>query len=85
MAALTIDNLDKDTEASLYMRASSHGRTIEEEARLILTQALRLPADKKGLGTRIHNRFAAIGGVDLALPERTLVRQPPDFSGSEEP
>jgi hypothetical protein len=24
-----------------------------------------------GLGSRIHARFAAVGGVDLALPERS--------------
>ena len=28
------------------------------------------PASERGLGTRIHKRFAALGGADLELPER---------------
>ena len=39
--------------------------------RTILRAALTQPAAPRGLGSRIHARFAALGGIDLALPERS--------------
>lgn len=38
--------------------------------------AEQLQPIETGLGTRIHNRFAAIGGVDLSLPKRASIRYP---------
>ncbi|SJM91642.1 hypothetical protein [Crenothrix polyspora] len=35
--------------------------------------------DKEGLGSRIHRRFSALGGVELILPNRQLSRQPPNL------
>ena len=44
---------------------------MEEEVRQILRQAVK-PADtaatSEGLGSRIHNHFARLGGVELELP-----------------
>jgi plasmid stability protein len=85
MANLTIRNLDETIKAGLRLRAASHGRSMEEEARQILKQAVQASATETGLGTRIHGRFAAIGGVELSLPERTPVRPPPDFSDTDDP
>lgn len=70
MASITIRNLDDDLKAKLRVVAASHGRSMEEEARIILRQALSRQEKRGGLGTRIHSRFAAVGGTDLALPER---------------
>lgn len=70
MASITIRNLDDDLKAQLRVVAASHGRSMEEEARVIIRQALSRPATAGGLGSRIHSRFAAIGGADLELPER---------------
>ncbi len=83
MANLTIRNLEETIKTGLRQRASIHGRSMEEEARQILKQALQSNINDEGIGTLIHNRFAAIGGVDLSLPERTPTRQPPDLSNSE--
>ena len=83
MSNLTIRNLDDTIKASLRLRAASHGRSMEEEVRQILKQAVQSPVAEKGLGTSIHSRFAAIGGVELSLPERTPTRQPPGFSAME--
>ena len=83
MAHLTIRNLEETIKTGLRQRAAIHGRSMEEEARQILKQALQSKINEEGLGTLIHNRFVAIGGVDLSLPERTPTRQPPDFSGRE--
>ncbi|MCL2423712.1 MAG: toxin-antitoxin system [Micrococcales bacterium] len=71
MAAITIRNLDDDVKASLRIVAAQNGRSMEEEARRILRAAL-IPqrAPSAGLGTRIHERFAQLGGVELDLPPR---------------
>jgi len=29
------------------------------------------------LASRIHSRFATIGGIELAVPERSAIRPPP--------
>ena len=46
---------------------------MEEEVRQILRQVVK-PADtaatSEGLGSRIHNHFAQLGGVALELPSR---------------
>ena len=70
MAAITIRNLGDDVKTSLRVRAARHGRSMEEEARRILREALIPPEPSGGLGTRIHQRFARLGGVDLDLPAR---------------
>jgi len=70
MAALTIRNLDDETKARLRVSAARHGRSMEAEVRAILKEALPAPPPAGGLGSRIHARFAAVGGVDIALPDR---------------
>jgi len=70
MATITIRNLDDQLKARLRVRAAEHGRSMEEEARRILGEALNEPA-YEGIGTRIRERFTAIGGVELELPERS--------------
>jgi len=81
MAALIIRRLDDKTKARLRVRAAHHGRSMEQEAREILRSALASvrPA-KADLAQAIHERFAAFGGVELELPKRDPLRQPPEFS-----
>ena len=71
MSALTIRNIDPAIKDKLRVAAASHGRSMEEEVRTILRNALAQPAAADGLGDRIHRRFAALGGVDLDIPART--------------
>lgn len=79
MASITIRNLDDEVKRRLRVRAAEHGRSMEEEAREILRQVVALPSAPKNLGQTIHNRFAAIGGIDLELPPRGPMRAAPDF------
>lgn len=79
MASITIRNLDDDVKRRLRVRAAEHGRSMEEEARDILRQVVSQPSAPKNLGQSIHQRFAALGGVDLALPARASMRASPDF------
>lgn len=68
MATITIRNLDDELKAQLRIVAASHGRSMEEEVRVIIRQALLGQGKRSELGSRIHSRFAAVGGVDLDLP-----------------
>ena len=82
MATLTIRNLDESTKAQLRVQAARHGRSMEEEARTILRAAIETgkPAPNgKGLGSRIHDHFARLGGVELDLPERSSLPTPAQF------
>ncbi len=71
MATLTIRNLEDDLKVRLRIEAAQHGRSMEEEVRSILRQALSKQSLPRGLGSRIHQRFVVTGGVELALPVRT--------------
>ena len=70
MTTLTVRNIEPVIKDKLRMAAAAHGRSMEEEVRTILRNALAQPIASGGLGSRIHARFAALGGVDLDLPER---------------
>jgi plasmid stability protein len=62
MAQLVVRNLDDEVKAKLRRRAVTHGRSMEEEVRAILRDAVKEEArPKAGLGTRIAARFAGIG------------------------
>ena len=71
MATLTIRNVDAAVKERLRVRAARHGRSMEAEVRAILRERFAAPAPELGLGTRIHERFAALGGIDLELPQRS--------------
>jgi plasmid stability protein len=78
VAAITIRNIDDDLKRKLRLRAAANNRSMEEEARVILQGGL-IEGGRKGLGTEIRDRFAAVGGVELQLPPRGPDREPPDF------
>ena len=80
MASITIRNLDDEVKTRLRVRAADNGRSMEEEARLILRDAVgREDVPAKGLGTAIHELFKPFGGVELELPPRGPMREPPRF------
>lgn len=78
MANITIRNLDAHTEARLRVRAAHRQRSMEEEARNILETALAEDdAAPRDLAAAISTRFRPLGGLDLALPARVPMREPP--------
>ena len=80
MASITIRNLDDGVRTLLRVRAAGNGRSMEEEVRLILREAVEPETmHEKGLGTAIHELFKPFGGVELALPPRQPMREPPRF------
>jgi plasmid stability protein len=84
MASLTIRNIEDSLKAKLRLRAAQHGRSMEEEARQLLRQALVRHRSPTGLGSRISGRFRELGGVDLADAKRSLPRQPPAFAARDD-
>lgn len=80
MAALSIRNLDETVKQRLLLRAARHGRSMEAEARAILTAAVSEPNDSAGLFTALLDRFGQLGGVDLELPEREEPPRAADFT-----
>lgn len=79
-AALSIRDLDETVKRRLQLRAARHGRSMEAEARAILTEAVSEPADSAGLFTALLDRFATLGGVDLELPDRAEPARAADFT-----
>jgi len=78
MASITIRNLDAHTKARLRVRAAHRQRSMEEEARNILRAALaEEDAAPRDLAAAIGARFRPLGGVELALPAREPMREPP--------
>lgn len=78
MARLTIRNLDHETEARLRLQAARHRRSMEEEARNVLRQALAGAAPSSpSLAAVVRRRFQPLGGVDLELPVRAPMHTPP--------
>ena len=71
MARLLVRNLDDDVKAKLRVRAAEHGRSMEEEVRAILRQAVEERRQlSPGPGTRITTRFAGSGlRADEGIPE----------------
>jgi len=74
MATITIRNLDEKVKRALQLRAALNGRSMEAEARNFLgglvTNGQGDSVPEVDLGTAVHRRFAAIGGVDLKIPPR---------------
>lgn len=70
MATLMIRGLDEDVKARLRVQAAEHGRSMEAEARVVLAAALSGHRPPRGLGSYIHQQFAAIGGAELDIPTR---------------
>ena len=79
MASITIRNLDDDVKTRLRVRAAENGRSMEEEVRVILREAVGRKQGSQNLASLIRARFGPLGGVDLELPPREPAREPPRF------
>lgn len=80
MAAITIRNLSDDTKRRLRMRAAEHGRSMEAEAREILSDALAPEVQRVDLSwveglIELGREYGGPNGVELVLPEDS----PPTF------
>lgn len=79
-ANLTIRRIDPAVKDRLRVRAARHGHSMEEEARRILGEACGPAEAPPSLADLALELFGADGGVELELPTRQPVREPPDFA-----
>ena len=79
MASITIRNLDDEVKTRLRVRAAEHHRSMEEEARLILRDAVGHKPSSRNLASIIRAHFGPANRVDLELPPREPGREPPSF------
>ncbi|MBI3515206.1 MAG: hypothetical protein HY060_14270 [Proteobacteria bacterium] len=75
MTDLVIRDLPSPVAKRLATRAAQHGTTVETEARVILEQAVGPP----NLADLARELFGPKHGVDLELPQRQPLRDPPDL------
>jgi plasmid stability protein len=71
MANITVRNLDDEVQRRLKHRAVAHGRSMEAEARAILTGALT----RGGLARAWVEATTPLRGDDVVLPVRSAPRQ----------
>jgi plasmid stability protein len=79
MAGLIVRNLTDDVKRRLQKRARRNGRSMEEEVRDILRNAVKEEPRSGGLGTEIASLFRGIG-IEGDIPElRDIQLRIPDF------
>ena len=77
MASMTIRNLSEEIKQRLRIQAAVHGHSMEEEVREILRVALNENKPPINLAQSIRARFEPLGGVELDIPPREPMRDPP--------
>lgn len=69
MAVMTIRNLDEGVRDKLRVRAALHGRSMEAEARAILTAAVDSPVERSLLEA-LGGMREILDGEEIQLPVR---------------
>jgi len=78
LSTITIRNLDPELKRRLRIRAAGSGTSMEEEVRNILRAELAIQDEESpDLYQRIRRHIEPLGGVDLAVPDREPMREPP--------
>ena len=85
MATLTIRNLDDSVKQALRERAARNGRSMEEEARILIRHGMggEGGAVAGAIGAfydRVRAVVEPIGGVELEMPQRQPSERPVPFS-----
>ena len=83
MATLTIRNLDDGLKERLRIRAAMHGHSMEEEARVILKEAVG-GVSGAALWQLSRDLFDGAKGVELTHAPREADRPAPDFASGRE-
>ena len=79
MAILTVRGLDPVVQAKLRERAARHGRSMEAEARAVISAVVLQDEEPTDLARAIRRHFAE-SPVDLALPPREDRQRPVEFA-----
>jgi plasmid stability protein len=79
MTRITIRNFDERLKQRLRVRAATHGRSMEDEARDILYGTANTEPVARNLADTIRARLQSVGGVALDIPPRLSIPDAPDF------
>lgn len=84
MASLTVRNIEEETKQKLRLRAARHGKSLEEEVRMILRSAATDLSEPTARHTNLYDAIRELvepyGGFEIDLPERSKsTRDPPKF------
>jgi antitoxin FitA len=80
MAQLIVRNLDDAIKRKLQRRATRHGRSMEEEVRDILRDAVKDEGERRGgFGTEAVKLFRGIGLKEPIRELRGYTIKPPKF------
>ena len=84
MSSITIRKIDETLKKRLRRRAAEHGRSMEEEARVILRAAVGTtkkpkPRTGKELYDEIRRMIEPLGGIELAEMPPEYLGDPPEF------
>ena len=85
MSNITITDLDDELMTRLKQRSEANGRTVEEEAKSVLAEAMPFvqPAPEN-LAETIRSIVEPLGGFELELPARGFAGDGPWFGWQEE-
>jgi plasmid stability protein len=80
MADLLIRNIPRQLKQRLADRARSQGRSLSEEAKLLLEKGMLSPPDERKMGTALLELIPEeCRGDDLVFEVHCEVSEPPDF------
>lgn len=80
MTDLLIRNVEPKLKRELEKRARANGRSLSEEAKILLEKGTAKPATEVGFGTRLFSMLPdEFRGDDLVFEVDEPVRKPPEF------
>ncbi|MDZ7638889.1 MAG: hypothetical protein U5J83_11695 [Bryobacterales bacterium] len=80
MGAILIRNVDDSLKQALRVQAAKNGRSMEEEARILLNRGVHEnAAGEESFYVSFRRCVEQFGGVEIPLPERELPGEPIDF------
>jgi len=79
MADLLIRNIDPELKRRLQQRARRDGRSLSDEAKLLLNRGLVQSRPGRPVGTALVELFRAVRPVDLEISRHELPSAPPSF------
>jgi plasmid stability protein len=71
--------MDPEMKRLLEERARRDGRSLSEEAKLLLNRGLGESRPGRPIGTALVELFRAVGPVEIEVDRHELPRVPPDF------
>jgi plasmid stability protein len=83
MARIKICSPDAHLKRRARVRGAEHGGAIEEGAEDIPRMAVAEKAPPEDLAAAIRSRVDKFGGVEIPLPSREPMREPPRFPSAK--